>query len=1566
MDARKYPITLDLGVPNCKLPFDLYQGSQDLELEVTLTNGGNLITVSDSAVVTVNAVYECTKGGFVLEAGDTGYNVTVANNKINIPFVEGYVAASGLSKLVLKIVDGITAYTFSMEYKVIENPAYVMSSTPDNLPTYNQVKQELDQAKANINTNSNDINTNKQAIADQGTIIGQQAIQIEARAKKDLSNVQGIADATDGSMFYKDGDEFKEAPLNVDKSSKKIVSDYSIEVPGSTIYIGPNVSISENGGFLENHVLASGKYYLMLDYENNKDTGTDKPIYWARGPINENTGKYIVMQPVEYKVMRDVKTVAYGYERIDMQVQRKYLNFLDPVNNFRMKVNVNGKDVAYFPSEAAFKGREPGINFSAGIHPIEIQPFFSSLTTYNITFTYVADGPINLLGDGSIPWIAVDRNLITKKYVLVEGDSTSGDTAEQMVAKLESLSGDKRLDAVAIKNLPSGESDTAEEIRDKLISLQGDERLSIENLKDIDGTISGNYIESMLNSYGIEIKKTGDGSEFLSSDGTYKTAGGTIPFDNTDLSFKKSFGVEFLNVGATIPANSFVLLYGAVDRTFKGDILTRTMGYKGNLIAYVRNKVDQNAKGYAELETIIKTDKTGVVLGQESYIGFKNLTGDVISIGDKNDLNVVLGACGVFGDKDTSNNYVSTFSSFKVIASNILDDFNINSVSDADFKAKSIKSGMLEQGLEDVSLDKLKEKGVAAELADNKLANVPAADFDAKFRQTQTLRIIYNRLPLFRGLRAKVIESQQALTPDQFSVSDQIIHIRYQVTTQNQFIEQVLPAASINKVLIIEVLYSGNITAGGVKITPAIGEFFNGATTSYTINKEGMAGNAFSEIGGWDWIPYSSMPEGGVNVNDQKSNFFLGMESIGFGNGFTATQDPNDKSKVKIDYASVADLSFEDMQGDVFEPSIVKSELHDIEIHKVDNPDGTFTANLSIAPYVTAERHNEGILAFLGISELVNSKYPKSKLNFGDVRIKGGSYVYQDLTDKSFILQDTDPQDDPNISGGTTFILAGYIEPNQEEENKFTQDGYVEIDFVDSNEDILIDINGEPLGVRIEYKAGDALRKELLIGEYQAKGQVKAHLRVRPVFANEEIIALSANSCVMVQSTKKDESAGLALIAFMAFTGYGIKYYIKYYGFNSLNLSQFLIFNEPESELSDTTLDFGDNTFLDVRTKAKVSINDYRLIVSDNGVDLPVWSLFRIYDQLDAYYLKNKNYKVIVTIVDKDNAYKVSLLKYTGNQDIIPKPNLLSYNNDVPVFEAGWSISESMFISEDVVSGDHSQSYDFTVPSDAKKFAIIFYPNSSQLPSTVKLKKFEGDITPWFNKVMITSSAHISEVHLSTDERKYVFDSIIQKGIASLRYTVNSADTKMPWGAIHSDINGAGKVVNDRSWNTPGSSSIFEGDGWFKEDGKVTLTYTAMIYNETNSDNLVNLKLVKMSDGSTVPGSEYTTTLAKNSSKATKVTKTVSFNVKQDEKYRIVAKSNIDDGFYLQCNDAHIPLLKLDITFEAVTALEKSVEDLKSYADEITFVESGKPVADPSKYKMEIDVKTGQTEIKEV
>lgn len=132
----------------------------------------------------------------------------------------------------------------------------------------------------------------------------------------------------------------------------------------------------------------------------------------------------------------------------------------------------------------------------------------------------------------------------------------------------------------------------------------------------------------------------------------------------------------------------------------------------------------------------------------------------------------------------------------------------------------------------------------------------------------------------------------------------------------------------------------------------------------------------------------------------------------------------------------------------------------------------------------------------------------------------------------------------------------------------------------------------------------------------------------------------------------------------MAFTGYKIGFDTLYYGFNSLNLARFLVFDQPQETVSGE-MPLGDNTFINFATNSEVQVSGYNLIIENTGLELPVWNIYKVYSEYDCQNIGGKNALVTVTLTDKDNAFDVSLLEYTGTQPA-PQPKDSSMHKTPP------------------------------------------------------------------------------------------------------------------------------------------------------------------------------------------------------------------------------------------------------------------------------------------------------------
>lgn len=859
---------------------------------------------------------------------------------------------------------------------------------------------------------------------------------------------------------------------------------------------------------------------------------------------------------------------------------------------------------------------------------------------------------------------------------------------------------------------------------------------------------------------------------------------------------------------------------------------------------------------------------------------------------------------------------------------------DLSNVSNEDLDSLLVQTDMGKQILDNT-------KQVQTKL-DTDMGNVNTLLFSREMKLTGAYQDLANR-PSGQGRTAEQIkalfeanrfEEQAAVDFSDPQFSSTTLYMAYQFTTNNQTITQELPSVADGQIIMVEALLSSGKTNPTLTFTPKAGDNIQGLTSPFTISgKDGYLGYfiPLQNENAWQFIPHEISHEFSLAVSDDKGNVHIGINSVQFKKATVTENGGILEVEPDAQTGGTSNTTFTDFEGRTFTSNKIQSLDKSLRISNLGG-----IADISKG----MSEHNEGIHACLGNDQLINSKYGRAKLYFGDIRVKGGTFVYTNMQDKSFVVDDVDPQDDPNISGGTTFIAAIYYEPNLRTDNTVSQDGFIRLELVDDTDTPLTDNNGQPMAAQIDYKAGDTIKPELYIGEFQAKAFTNVHLRIELGFPNDEVIPVGANTQICLQAISKDESSGLALLSFMAFTGFRIGFDTVYYGFNSLNLAQFLLFQEAETEMTGE-LELGDNTFLNLATPCKVAVDNYHLMIKDNGKDIPVWDIMKFYDEYDSRNISGKNITVKATLTDKDNAFDVSLLEYTGSVIPVPRPHVLSYNNSNPVFTAGWRVVDNMFISEDVVSGEHTQTKIFTVPDNSKGIAIMMYQHVSEMPSTLQLKDFEADITPWFNRVMITDNSHISEQYLRNLD--YVYRSIVAvpAGYASYRYTVNSAKTKLPVGVFSGGDN---KIVNDNSWTDAGSTdpNKTQGDIKFLADGIVTINYQAQCYNEQGTINNVEFWLEKVSDSSEVAGSHYATTIEAQRTTPKNITSPkFTFSVKANETYRFYGKSNKDDGFYLQTSTVANPLIRFDYEFEELSEVIKlALDDAFSKTNEIKFVKA--------------------------
>lgn len=125
---------------------------------------------------------------------------------------------------------------------------------------------------------------------------------------------------------------------------------------------------------------------------------------------------------------------------------------------------------------------------------------------------------------------------------------------------------------------------------------------------------------------------------------------------------------------------------------------------------------------------------------------------------------------------------------------------------------------------------------------------------------------------------------------------------------------------------------------------------------------------------------------------------------------------------------------------------------------------------------------------------------------------------------------------------------------------------------------------------------------------------------------------------------------------------------------------------------------------------------------------------------------------------------------------------------------------------------------------------------------------------------------------------------------------------------------------------------MFFGDVKFIADGRVNFEFGGQLFNEQGTENQIEIWLAKVNDDGTfieVIGSRYTSTVEANKTTLKKfLSKAFSFDVKNGERYRVFAKSNKDDGCYLQCGQDGNPLFYTSIVFDEIEPIDQRIIDM--------------------------------------
>lgn len=592
--------------------------------------------------------------------------------------------------------------------------------------------------------------------------------------------------------------------------------------------------------------------------------------------------------------------------------------------------------------------------------------------------------------------------------------------------------------------------------------------------------------------------------------------------------------------------------------------------------------------------------------------------------------------------------------------------------------------------------------------------------------------------------------------------------------------------------------------------------------------------------------------------------------------------------------------------------------------------DSQNTNRLKLAPGTFEAIHAPGYLAYfdsmIGIVGKTSSatSHANGAVYPTDVVVDNGVYIVKDMKGKAVGLQEAD-MGDPNITGGTDYLVAFRVALD----GKAPADGFVQIYLAEKAEfgqpvKLLEDFDGEPFMARRYYHLGDTLGSLETVGILNAKGLKEFTMHVVDSFDKDDITVLPRDrgvSGIMVQALLPTSKSGLASLQYEVDTEQNIEF-TRYYASDSMTTLDWLsTYVMPMSEgTGGEGADFPDGIHLNNISNLMVGFVDGRMVFKDNGANIVDFVFGKIEEASTTRAMREKVLTVKLALTNKDAAFRVALVKWTGKPNEYTQEIFNQRSNGAPVLQSGWVLADSLFIPEDVAREDYEITHEFTVPKDANNYAVVIYPEEEKQPTELKLKTFNVGAKSPFYYYVLHQSRSLNELHLEYDSEYYesVQDAI---GLYSLRYTLGDAadGNPVPCGTHRK---GKANITLDPTVNQIPGSSASGGEGALKfgKAGEATINTLLNIASEQaqSSNHPTEFWWVKVGPDGTmqeIPGSRTTFPISGGSSGTYPMTP-LTLAVEAGDRIALRAKSDMPDGAYLISIEGKVPLVDVAINFK--------------------------------------------------
>lgn len=233
-------------------------------------------------------------------------------------------------------------------------------------------------------------------------------------SQADLENGETIRYNSETGKMEGTGDISDSEKLDL---GNKDIYCHSVVPEATSIDMGA-ITMSDDGGYLRLESKVSGDTYIPVDYKIDRLLGTSTPTYDPRSVLSV---KEVIQSDASQSM---IGVTSYSITpTLSQDVSKVYLNFINPLTGFRAKIvsEETGKVVKYIPSRYEFNNEE-GLDFGSGEQSFSIESSIAEIEGIQLTVYLYANESVDLMGDGTNPWRAIDNNVISREEVALSKD----------------------------------------------------------------------------------------------------------------------------------------------------------------------------------------------------------------------------------------------------------------------------------------------------------------------------------------------------------------------------------------------------------------------------------------------------------------------------------------------------------------------------------------------------------------------------------------------------------------------------------------------------------------------------------------------------------------------------------------------------------------------------------------------------------------------------------------------------------------------------------------------------------------------------------------------------------------------------------------------------------------------------------------------------------------------------------------------------------------------------------------------------------------------------------------